>query len=94
MDFVQNFPSFSIVLCMGASIISSALKEKAAKWVNLFVVSLTGMMSLSLLFYLIRTGESFVYQMGMFPAPWGNELRAGILEAGMAFFSVLLCSYL
>ncbi|MEA4932634.1 MAG: proton-conducting transporter membrane subunit, partial [Lawsonibacter sp.] len=27
------------------------------------------------------TGQSFTYMMGHFPAPWGNELRAGPLEA-------------
>ena len=34
---------------------------------------------------------SYAYMMGHFPAPWGNELRVGILEAGMAlFFSVIM----
>ena len=25
-------------------------------------------------------GESYTYMMGHFPAPWGNEIRAGVLE--------------
>ena len=37
------------------------------------------------------TGESYTYMMGHFPAPWGNEIRAGLLEAGMAlFFCVIM----
>jgi multicomponent Na+:H+ antiporter subunit D len=30
--------------------------------------------------------EPFTFMMGHFPAPWGNEIRAGLLEAGMALF--------
>lgn len=39
-------------------------------------------------------GESFTYQLGHFPAPWGNELRAGVLEGIMAacFTGVMLLS--
>lgn len=90
MEFVQNFPCFSIMLCMFAGIISSVLKGKAAKWVNTVVISLAGIMSAVLLQFTINTGESYVYVMGRFPAPWGNELRAGVLEAGMALFFCII----
>ncbi len=43
-----------------------------------------------LLHNLLMTGESFVYWMGHFPAPWGNEIRAGILEASMALFFCII----
>ncbi|MCL2791703.1 MAG: hypothetical protein FWD87_01305 [Spirochaetaceae bacterium] len=38
--------------------------------------------------------EYFTYQLGSFPAPWGNELRAGLIEAIMsgAFATVLFFS--
>ena len=44
----------------------------------------------------MQTGAAFTYPMGEFPAPWGNEIRAGALEALMAlvFLVVLLCSVL
>ena len=29
---------------------------------------------------------AFTYVMGEFPAPWGNEIRAGVLEALLALF--------
>lgn len=86
MEFVQNFPCFSIMLCMFAGIISSVLKGRAAKWVNTAVLFLAGLMSAAVLGYTAMAGSSYVYVMGRFPAPWGNELRVGILEAGMAFF--------
>ena len=46
--------------------------------------------------YTISTGAAFTYVMGEFPAPWGNEIRAGILEALLAllFLVVMLCSVL
>ena len=47
-------------------------------------------MSAILLIYLMGTGESYVFMMGHFPAPWGNEIRAGVLEAGMALFFCII----
>ena len=81
MDFVQNFPFFSIILSMLSGIISSVLPGKAAKWVNTAVIFISGVLSWVLLLYLMRKGESYTYMMGHFPAPWGNEIRAGVLEA-------------
>ncbi|MDD3796072.1 MAG: sodium:proton antiporter, partial [Lachnospiraceae bacterium] len=90
LDFVQNFPCFSILLCMFAGIISSALNGKSAKLLNRCVLILITVMSAVLLVYLVGKGESFVYVAGSFPAPWGNELRAGVLEAGMALFFCII----
>lgn len=84
--FVENFPCFSIMLCMFAGIISSVLKGKAAKWLNTAVLVCVGAMSAAVLLYTMNIGGSYVYVMGKFPAPWGNEIRAGVLEAGMALF--------
>lgn len=90
MDFVQNFPFFSIMLSMFSGTVSSVLPAKAAKWLNRVVVTVVGGLSFVLLLYLGRTGESYTYMMGHFPAPWGNEIRAGVLEAGMAFFFCII----
>lgn len=94
MSFVQNFPCFSIVLCMVAGIISTPVKGKTAKRITLAVVTLVILMSLATMLYVISTGESFVYTMGKYPAPWGNEIRAGVLETMLAavFGIVMLCS--
>lgn len=87
MDFIQNVPFFSIMISMFSGIVSSVLSEKWAKRLNTAVILAVGAMSGALLYYLCRTGiGSYVFMMGHFPAPWGNEIRAGILEAGMAMF--------
>lgn len=91
MNLVESIPFFSIVLPMVAGVFSSVLKGKAAKWLNTIIIIAIGFMSVILLFHLMGTGESFTYQMGDFPAPWGNELRAGVLEAAMAaFFCIIM----
>ncbi|MDE6977753.1 MAG: sodium:proton antiporter [Lachnospiraceae bacterium] len=91
MDFIQNFPFFSIMLSMFSGTVCSVLPRRAARWVNTLMISLIGGLSFVLLSYLVVRGESYVYMMGHFPAPWGNEIRAGILEAGTAlFFCVIM----
>ncbi|MDE7249354.1 MAG: sodium:proton antiporter, partial [Lachnospiraceae bacterium] len=66
MDFVQNFPFFSIILSMFSGIISSVLPRKTARWVNTIMIWLVGARSLILLFYVIGTGSSYTYMMGHF----------------------------
>ena len=94
MDFIRNFPFFSIILCMFSGIISSVLDGKKARNICIGCVSIVTLLSASVLFYTTKTGEAFTYMMGHFPAPWGNEIRAGILEGVLAttFSLVLLLS--
>lgn len=94
MDFVQNFPFISIILSLFSGPLSSILNGKWAKRVNMVVITVIGLMSGSVLAYVLSTGQEFVYRMGHFPAPWGNEIRVGVLEAFMAVFFciiMLLC---
>ena len=90
MNFICNFPFFSILLSLFSGTVCSILPGKAAKVVNRAVIIVIGIMSTILLVYLLGTNQSFVYWMGHFPAPWGNEIRAGVLEAGMALFFVMI----
>lgn len=91
MDFVQNFPCISIILCLFAGIISSGLRDKAAMWLNAALLTVNTLLSAFTLTYTLSIGQPFVYVMGKFPAPWGNEIRAGALEALMAlFFCVIM----
>lgn len=90
MNFICNFPFFSILLSLFSGTVCSVLPGKAAKAVNRAVIIIIGILSAVLLLYLCNTGESFVYWMGHFPAPWGNEIRAGVLEAGMALFFCII----
>lgn len=90
MDFIRNFPCFSIVLCIFGGIISSALRGKASKYLNAVILFCVTVMSACVLFYTLHIDGSFVYVMGRFSAPWGNELRAGVLEGGMALFFCII----
>lgn len=86
MDFIQNFPFFSILLSLGSGVLTSIMNKKIARLWNTFILIAITIMSAILFLYMIETGESFTFMMGHFPAPWGNEIRAGLLEAGMALF--------
>lgn len=89
MDFVQNFPFFSIMISMFSGTVSSVLPGKAAKWLNTVVIIVVGALSAMVLGYTLENG-SYVYIMGHFPAPWGNEIRAGVLESGTALFFCII----
>ena len=94
MDFIRNFPFFSIIICMFSGIISSVLNGKKARNLCFAAVGMIMILSALVLWYTVQIGEPFVYMMGHFPAPWGNEIRAGILEGMLAtaFSLVLLLS--
>lgn len=94
MTLVQNFPFFSIIIAMFSGILSSVLTGKQARNVSLVAISVTTAMSAAVLFFCLKTGESYTYMMGHFPAPWGNEIRAGVLEGltALLFGTVMLFS--
>lgn len=90
IEFWQNIPFFCIMISMFSGTVSSVLKKNAAKWLNTFVMSLVVILSAILLVHLMAYGGSYTYMMGHFPAPWGNEIRAGVLEAFMAMFFAII----
>ena len=92
MKLVQNIPFFCIMLSMFSGTVSSVLPGKWARRLNLGMLMAVSALSAHLMQYLVANGSgSYIYWMGHFPAPWGNELRIGALEAGMAlFFSVIM----
>ena len=92
MELVQNIPFFCIMISLFSGSISSVLPGKYARWLNAAMLSAVIAMSGWLLIWLMESQiGSYTYMMGHFPAPWGNELRVGVLEAGMAlFFSIIM----
>lgn len=90
MELVQNFPFFSILLSLFSGTVTSMLNGKWAKRVNLFVISAIMVMSAEVLSFVLKTKESYTFMMGHFPAPWGNEIRVGVLEAFMALFFCII----
>lgn len=91
MDLIFNFPAFTILLSLLCSGIGYAVKKKtAARTLFLCLDAVCLIMNICTLFYCLKNG-SFTYKMGHFPAPWGNEIRAGVMEAIMACaFNIVL----
>lgn len=90
MEFVQNFPFISIILSLFSGPLCSVLNGKTAKRVNAAVIFIIGVMTTAVLAFVLKSGEPYVYMMGHFPAPWGNEIRVGFLEAAMALFFCII----
>lgn len=91
MEFVQNVPFFSIMASMFSGIVSAILPAKWARRLNAAMITGVGAMSAWLLYFMATSDlGSYTYMMGHFPAPWGNELRVGVLEAGMALFFCII----
>ncbi len=92
VNLIHNIPFFSIFLAMFCGIITPLCKTgKMARRIHGAMVLIVGIMSAILLFSVTQNAETFTFMMGHFPAPWGNELRVGPLEALMAtLFSVVM----
>ena len=86
MDFVQNLPFFGIVAALFFGVLCSVVHRRAAEILTYLLLGFEVVASILVLQFVIRTGTSFTYMMGHFPAPWGNEIRAGIFECFTAFF--------
>ena len=94
MTLAQNFPFFSIILCLFAGVLTSILKQKSAMAVTFLVSGIVLALSAFTLVLTMQLDNAYPFMMGHFPAPWGNEIRIGRLEALMAtgFSAVLLIS--
>ena len=93
MDFICNLPLFMIIASLFSSVLCLLLKKKAAYTVcGILMVFLTTADAIVL--YYTYVHSTFTYPMGEFPAPWGNEIRAGVLECLilLVFMIVLICS--
>ena len=84
-----NIPFVSIFMLMIAAIITPLLprKNRIPEKLSCLVIFIVAILSAYLLYALTSSGQdvSFNFPMGHFPAPWGNELRAGPLEAVLSF---------
>ena len=91
MDFIRNIPMLTIVLSLFSGALCFVLKKRSARNYTIFYEFVLLLACTAVLWYTAKTGQSVTYPMGEFPAPWGNEVRAGILEALMAaFFMVIM----
>ena len=83
MQFVQNFPFMCILFTLICAVTTSVLGRRKAFYLTTFMITVVTVMTGCVLSYTLRTGESYVYMMGHFPAPWGNEIRIGVMETTM-----------
>lgn len=91
MDFLRNMPFFCIILSMVSAVIISIMSDRVARVFSLCVIGAVSVMSALTFFYVAGFDQSYTYYMGHFPAPWGNEIRVGILEALTAtIFSIVM----
>lgn len=91
MELWQSIPFACILLPLGSAAMTSALKGRWARNWTIFVLTVVTGLSIAFVALMSSFEGSYTYMMGHFPAPWGNELRAGMLEAVTAlFFSVIM----
>ena len=83
MQFVQNFPFMCILFTLICAVATSVLKGRQARWLTMTMITIVTAMTAAVMMYTLRTGDSYVYTMGHFPAPWGNEIRIGVMETTM-----------
>lgn len=88
----QSIPFVSILLPLGSAALTSVLPPKGARRWTMTVLLIVTALSLALMVIFGVTGAaSYTYTMGHYTAPWGNEIRAGQLEAITAhFFSLIM----
>ena len=93
----ENFPFFCIFLALLCGIVTTLIHDgRKARLVTLIMLLVSAGLNAAVLTGTAVHGESFRYAMGAFPAPWGNELRAGPVEGLLCtvfclvmFFSLL-----
>ena len=73
MNFICNYPLFTIVLSLFSGVLCYVLKPRAAKIYTICVELLLIAMVICVLIHVMTTGQPFTYVLGEFPAPWGNE---------------------
>lgn len=90
MNFVQNYPFFSIVLSLLCAVVSFIVPARWGRRLTYFLLCASLYMQTHLLVFCAANHFSYSYMMGHYPAPWGNEVAAGIIEPLMALLFVIV----
>lgn len=91
MSIIQNFPFFSIILCLLCAVTTFVVGDKWGRRLTIGLLSVSIVLQSCVLWFCASNDTSYAYMMGHFPAPWGNEIAAGVIEPLMALlFSVVL----
>jgi len=79
-----NFPLLILLILLVSSFMMPIIKRVwAVKWLSLFSILLCLVLSVLTLEQVAQAG-TFVYKVGHFEAPWGNEIKIGYLESIMS----------
>lgn len=90
LELWQSIPFACVLLPLGSAAMTSVLKGKLARRWTFLVMAVVMALNAALVVIMAQRGGSYTYMMGHYPAPWGNELRAGLLEAITGFFFALI----
>ena len=92
MPLSYNFPFISVFVCMVAAILLSIVRgAKSSYYVTLLVSIACAVLGFIFLFDIVRDDTAFAFTMGKFAAPFGNEIKAGPLQALMcSVFSAVM----
>jgi len=94
MALWQNLPFFSIMISIFSAALCSVLPRKAARvWIAVMSGAVL-VMNAVLTAILVPYGQSYTFMMGHYSAPWGNEIRVGLLESvtAVVFSAIMLLS--
>ena len=92
----QNIPFVCIILPLGCAAVTSIMKPRMARIWATSIISIVTLLSAVITVIFMNGAEHYTYMMGHYPAPWGNEIRVGTLEAltALVFSLVMLLSFL
>lgn len=92
----QSIPFASIILPLGCAAVTSIMKPRMARIWATSIISIVTALSAIVTVIFMNGAEPYTYMMGHYPAPWGNEIRAGMLETltALVFSLVMLLSLL
>lgn len=95
MEFLRNFPLFTIIITFIGVVLCSLLNRKGARITAIVCEVLAICFGVGVI-VLTSINGPYNYQMGHFPAPFNNEIRFGVLEGLLAtiFPLIILLSLL
>lgn len=90
MDIRQHIPFILIFIPLITGIIIPLLKKiKTPKIMTFISLGIIMFLSLILMDFLLKSKVYFLYNLGHYSAPWGNQLRIGILEGLLSLTFIL-----
>ena len=91
MIWWRSIPFFLVWTPLAFASVTAVLRSKASRFLILLFPAVCAGFAAVLTACCLRSGTAFTFSMGVFGAPYGNELRCSTLEAALATaFSVIM----